>query len=165
MTDCNGTKSSGAHSTLELRSSCFLSLSLSSCFITERLLSSRIMGGICPYQQLRCILHSPGLPRLTWPRRLASPSLARFGLIAHRTGSLYSLVLQCVLCAFLLLLSTAINFRYTYTASQNPCLTFHHHHSLFSVSALRPPSGVLISPPGSGTLVRLRLPLLVNSLF
>ncbi|SRR6266478_9147622 len=59
---------------------------------------------------------------------------------------------------------TSINIRYTYTASQNPCLTFNHHLSLFSVSALRPPSGVLISPPGSGTLVRLRPPLLVNSL-
>ncbi len=73
MTDCNGTKSSGATR----------HLAILSCFITERLLPSRIMGGICPYQQLRCILHSPGLPRLTWPRRLASPRLARFGLIAH----------------------------------------------------------------------------------
>ena len=91
---------------------------------------------------------------LDLPGQAASPRLASFGLIAHRTDSRYSLALEMRAVR----ISSAIIFRYTYTAPQNPCLTFNHHLSLFSVSALRPPSGVLISPPGSGTVVSIRLP-------
>jgi hypothetical protein len=60
-----------------------------------------------------------------------------------------------VLCAFLLQHNT-------YTAFQNSCLTFFLNHH-FPCSRIRatPNSGVLISPPGSGTLSYL---LLVSSL-
>ena len=50
------------------------------------------MDGTGPYQQLRCTLH-----RLCLPCHTASLRLARFGLIAHRTGSRYSPILQ--MCA------------------------------------------------------------------
>jgi hypothetical protein len=96
---------------------------------------------------------------LDLPGQAASPRLASFGLIAHRTGSPYSLAIEMRAVR----ISSSYQLPYTYTAPQNPCLTFNHHLSLFSVSALRPTSGVLISPPGSGTLVCLRLPL-VNCL-
>ena len=55
---------------------------------------------ICPYQRLRCILYSLclrnclALTCLATPPRLASPRLASFGLIAHRTGSPYPLALK-----------------------------------------------------------------------
>src|SRR6266849_6984388 len=72
MTDCNSTRhGTRTHSTLELRSSCHILLYFSSCSILERLLSSRTMGGICPYQ---CILHS--LARLDLLGHTPSPRLA-----------------------------------------------------------------------------------------
>lgn len=117
---------------------------------------------ICPYQRLRCILYSLCLPGLDLPGHAASPRLASSRQFWVDRSSHWQPVSTCsqnACCAHFFSLSTP---DYTYTASQNPCLTFNHHLSLFSVSALRPPSGVLISPPGSGTLICLRLP--VNSL-
>ena len=99
-------------------------------------------------------------PWPAWTRRLASPRLASFGLIAHRTGSPYSLALEMrAVC-----ISSAINLRYTFTAPPKPVPDF--QSSSFPVLGIRAtPTLRSLNQPTWQWHTRLsQAPLLVNSL-